>query len=513
MDPVSLSIFVNRVNALCEQMGAVLRRAAFSPNICDRLDFSCALFDESGELCAQAAHIPVHLGSMAHAMRDVVHAREWRPGDILALNDPYLGGTHLPDVTVIMPVFRQGECIAFVANRAHHSDIGAASPGSLPLSSSLEEEGVVISPTLIGQDGEIDDAAMNNLCSHMNNPALVRGDFAAQVAAARAGVAQVGELADGMVDPPWREALSAMNDYAERMAGAALRKIPVGRYRFEDVMEDDGFDSGELPIRVEVAVTPEGITVDFDGTAGQTRGNINCPLSVTAAAVLYVFRCLMPDDIPAAAGAFRRIRIRAEAGSLVNARSPAAVAAGNVETSSRIVDTLIGALAEALPDRMPAASQGTMNNLAMGSVSGERWDYYETLGGGTGAHAACGGLDGVHSHMTNTLNTPVEVVEMQWPLRVMAYGYRADSGGHGQHRGGLGLVREYAFLAPAEVSVISERRLEAPWGLAGGGDGARGRNHLNGRDMGGKARFPVRAGDCLRIETPGGGGWGPAAGT
>ncbi|MEA5444730.1 hydantoinase B/oxoprolinase family protein [Gammaproteobacteria bacterium AB-CW1] len=508
MDPVRLSVFINRINSICEQMGAVLRRAAFSPNIRDRLDFSCALFDARGELCAQAAHIPVHLGSMAHAMRDVVDVRDWAAGDILALNDPYLGGTHLPDVTVIMPVFEAGRLLGFVANRAHHSDIGSSSPGSLPLSRDLDDEGVIIPPTLIGRHGDLDQTVMATLTGRMNNPALVAGDFAAQVASVRAGVEQLRLLAADHQGAQWDQALAAINDYAERMARTTLSRIPSGRYCFTDYMDDDGFGAEDIPIRVCLKVERGDVTVDFDGTADQVAGNINCPLSVTAAAVLYVFRCLMPAEMPASAGAFRGVSIQAPVGSLVNARPPAAVAAGNVETSSRVVDTLIGALAQAIPDEMPAASQGSMNNLAMGSLSGRRWDYYETLGGGGGAHRAGPGLDGVHTHMTNTLNTPVEVVEMNWPLRVLRYAYRPDSGGRGRHRGGWGLAREYQFLDKAEVSIISERRRRGPWGLAGGREGQAGRNHLNGRALPGKASFSVVDGDRLLLETPGGGAWG-----
>jgi len=508
MDSIALSIFVNRVNTICEQMGAVLRRAAFSPNIRDRLDFSCALFDARGELCAQAAHIPVHLGSMAYAMRDVVDARDWQAGDILALNDPFLGGTHLPDVTVIMPVFHQSQLIAFVANRAHHSDIGADSPGSLPLSGNVDEEGVLIPPTLIGDDDRLDESCLSSITERMNNPRLVRGDFSAQVAAARAGREQVMQLADEMSPSGWANALVAVNDYAARLAAQALARIPAGRYRFRDFLDDDGFGHENLPIQVCLDVGPAGVLVDFEGSSAQVPGNVNCPISVTAAAVFYVFRCLMPEHTPGSAGAFRDIRIKAEAGSLLNACAPAATAAGNVETSSRVVDAVMGALAQALPEAVAAASQGSMNNLAMGSRRGRRWDYYETLGGGTGAHAGGPGLSGVHSHMTNTLNTPVEVVEMSWPLRITAYGYRHGSGGAGHFPGGDGLLREYEFLAAAEVSVISERRRIAPWGLLGGRDGACGRNRLNGAALPGKTRLTVKAGDRLTIETPGGGGWG-----
>ncbi len=512
MDAVALAVFVNRVNAVCDQMGAVLRRAAFSPNIRDRLDFSCAIFDPDGALCAQAAHIPVHLGSMAYAMADIVETRDWAPGDIVLLNDPFRGGTHLPDVTVVMPVFHGNALAGFVANRAHHSDIGSQSPGSLPLSDRLEDEGVLIPPMLAGTGGRLDEERLAPVTRRMNQPELVAADFAAQVAANRAGIDQLTELVDAMGVSAWQQALAEVNAYAERLGRSALREIPDGRYEFTDTMDDDGFGAEDLAIKVAVECAGGDIRVDLAGTAGQVRGNINCPLSVTAAAVFYVFRCLMPSQTPGAAGAFRCIELQAPHGSLVHARSPAAVAAGNVETSSRIVDAVMGALARAVPERMAAASQGTMNNLAMGSRAGHRWDYYETLGGGMGASIRGPGLDAVHSHMTNTLNTPVEVVEMSWPLRIRRYGLRPESGGAGQHPGGRGVIREYEFLAPAEVSLISERRRHGPWGLNGGAAGLCGENRFNGRPLPGKTRLRAAPGDVLRLETPGGGGWGAQGG-
>ena len=513
MDPVALAVFVNRVNAVCEQMGAVLRRAAFSPNIRDRLDFSCALFDAQGALCAQAAHIPVHLGSMAHAMADVVGTREWRAGDILILNDPFRGGTHLPDVTVIQPLFVADRLAGFVANRAHHSDIGSTSPGSLPLSDRLEDEGVLIPPTLAGWEGRLDPGVLEELTAPMNNPRQVAADFSAQVAANRSGIEQLQGLAEEMGASGWEQALAEMNDYAERLSRNALEAIPDGVYSFTDWLDDDGFGARDLAVQVRLEVAGSDVTLDFSGTAGQVRGNVNCPLSVTAAAVLYVFRCLMPEQTPGAAGAFRPVRIQAEAGSLVHAQAPAAVAAGNVETSSRIVDGVMGALAQAIPERMAAASQGSMNNVAMGSRQSPPWDYYETLAGGSGASHAGPGLSAVHSHMTNTRNTPVEVVEMNWPLRLRRFALRRGSGGAGCFPGGEGLIREYEFLAPAEVSLITERRSRGPWGLAGGAAGRPGQNWYNGELLPGKIALRAAPGDCLRIETPGGGGWGPESGS
>ena len=509
MDPVELSLFSSRISAVCEEMGAVLQRTAFSPNIRDRLDFSCAVFDAAGGLCAQAAHIPVHLGSMAHAMADLVAAMDWHPGDMVILNDPFMGGTHLPDVTVVAPVFHGDRLLAFVANRAHHADIGARSPGSMPVSRSLDEEGLVIPPTRLVDRGRLDEAVLNLLVGATRNPAQGRGDFAAQLSANRTGAARLGGLIAGLGPEQFTTAVAALNDYAERLALAALSRIPDGRYTFTDLMDDDGTGRRDLPIRVRLEVAGGRVHADFTGTADQVPGNVNCPLPVTAAAVYYVFRCLMPPRTPACAGAFRPVTLAAPEGSLLNARRPAAVAAGNVETSTRVVDVITGALAAALPGDIPAASHGSMNNVAMGGDwQGAPWDYYETLGGGMGAGPRGGGLSAVQTHMTNTLNTPIEVLEERYPLRVTRYAVRRGSGGAGRRRGGDGLVREFRFLAPATVTLITERRRHRPWGLAGGGPGAAGDNRLNGRLLPGKVQVEVEAGDILTIATPGGGGWG-----
>ena len=513
MNPAELNIFSSRLNAVCDEMGLVLRNAAYSPNIRDRLDFSCAVFDADGELCAQAAHIPVHLGSMAHAMRGVVRGIDWREGDQVVFNDPYLGGTHLPDVTLVAPVFHEGTLLGFVVNRAHHADIGAAQPGSMPVSCRLEEEGQVIPPAHLVRGGRFDQAALDRLSAPARNRRESAGDFAAQLAANRAGVAALGGLISQYGADAYRAGLVALNAYAERLARAALAQIPEGTYRFSDCLDDDGQGQRDIPIQVMLRLHGGAVEVDFSGTAAQVVGNVNCPLAVAAAAVLYVFRCLMPPQTPACAGAFRPIRIHAPEGSLLNARRPAAVAAGNVETSTRVVDVLLGALARAMPEVIPAASQGSMNNLAMGADGASGWSYYETLGGGMGAHAAGPGLDAVQTHMTNTLNTPVEILETQYPLRVRRYAVRRGSGGAGLHRGGDGLVREFEFLAPARFTLLSERRRHAPWGLAGGGAGEPGRNRLNGRSLPGKCEGRAQAGDRLTIETPGGGAWGAPEGS
>ncbi len=511
MDPIALSLFSSRVAAVCEEMGAVLTRAAFSPNIRDRLDFSCAVFDAHGRLCAQAAHIPVHLGSMAYAMADLVAGREWAPGDMVILNDPFRGGTHLPDVTVIAPVFHRDERLGFVANRAHHADIGAQTPGSMPIARRLEQEGLVIPPTRLVRDGRLDEAVLEAVTARTRSPRENRGDFAAQISANRIGARRLGALISTLGPDGYREALDELNAYAERLATGALAAIPDGTYRFRDVMDDDGYGHEDIAIEAAVTVAAGRVHVDFTGTAAQVEGNINCPLSVAAAAVYYVFRCLMPPQTPAAAGSFRPIGLAAPRGCLLNAVAPAAVAAGNVETSTRVVDVITGALAQAVPERIPAASHGSMNNLAMGGERGGRhWDYYETLGGGMGAGPRGGGLSGVHTHMTNTRNTPIEVLEQYYPLRVRRYALRRGSGGAGRRPGGDGVVRELEFLAPATVTLLTDRRRHAPWGLAGGAPGRPGENRLNGRPVGPKVGLEVGAGDRLTVLTGGGGGWGAA---
>lgn len=510
VDGIELGLFASRIEAVCDEMGAVLRRAALSPNIRDRLDFSCAVFDAQGRLAAQAAHIPVHLGSMAYAMGDIVNRMRWKAGDTVVLNDPFLGGTHLPDVTVISPVYAEGRRIGFVVNRAHHANIGAAAPGSMPLSRSLDEEGLVLAPTHLVSAGSWNEALLARIDEATGG--RVRGDFAAQVSANRLGAGRLAELAlsDGL--EAFTRRSRALNDYAERLATAALANIPDGRYAFRDVMDDDGYGHHDLPIHVEIKVSSGRVALDFEGTAEQVEGNINCPLPVTAAAVFYVFRCLMPAQMPACHGAFKSLRLRAPKGCLLNARRPAAVAAGNVETSSRVVDVVTGALAQAIPERIPAASHGSMNNLAMGSSGPQRWDYYETMGGGMGAGPKGGGLDAVQTHMTNTRNTPVEVLEGSYPLRVERYAIRRGSGGAGRVPGGDGLIREIAFLAPAQVTLLTERRRHAPWGLSGGASGMPGENRLDGRALPAKCQVEVRAGQRLSLASAGGGGWGEPQG-
>jgi len=509
---IELGLFSSRVAAVCDEMGALLGRVAFSPNIRDRLDYSCALFNRHGQLLGQATHIPVHLGSMAYAMADLVNSRRWQAGDMLILNDPFKGGTHLPDVTLVAPVFVAGELIGFCANRAHHADIGSDAPGSMPMSCTLAEEGLVISPTLLMKDGELEEDFLLSILQRLTSPDTSRGDFNAQIAANLLGVKRLQELVAGIGPDNFEKQQNALQAWAETLVRQSLSAIPNGSYQFTDFLDDDGHGNSDIPIAVKVDVSDTGVSVDFAGTAAQVVGNINCPVPVTAAAVIYVFRCLMPAHTPACHGAMQGIEIIAPVGCLVNASYPAAVAAGNVETSSRIVDAVCGALANALPEQMPAASQGTMNNLAMGSRGSRGWDYYETLAGGMGAAFEVDGCSARHSHMTNTLNTPVEVLELNYPLRVMRYSIRRGSGGEGAFRGGDGVVRQYQFLEDTEVTLLTERRTRPPWGLAGGGPGQCGRNELDGQELPGKISFDAVAGQTLTIFTPGGAAFGATCG-
>jgi len=520
-DGIALSVFASRLAAICDEMGALLRRSAFSPNIKDRLDFSCAVFDAQGELCAQAAHIPVHLGSMAFAMRGIINQIDWQAGDMVVVNDPFLGGTHLPDVTVIAPVFINATAVdatlcGFVVNRAHHANIGATAPGSMPISRSLDEEGIVIPPTHLLRRGELQQDVWQKLTGVDAAGSASEGDFTAQISANRSGVARLQALVQSMQPSEFEGALATLNAYGEQMARRHFRAIANGCYRFADALDDDGVGTQNIAVVVAVDILDGAITVDFTGTALQVAGNLNCPLSVAAAAVLYVFRCLLPMELPVCAGLFRPITLTAPLGCLVNAQRPAAVAAGNVETSMRIVDALLGALYQALPQQIPAASQGTMNNVAMGRSATEGvsagWDYYETIGGGGGAHAHGDGLNAAQAHMTNTLNTPVESLEQHYPLRVRRYAIRRHSGGSGHHCGGDGIVREYEFLAPTQVTLLGERRTSAPWGLAGGSAGQPGSNRLNDVVVPAKVSLQVKAGDRLVLETPGAGGYGAPAG-
>lgn len=515
-DSIELAIFSGRLNAICEEMGFTLRRSALSPNIKDRLDFSCALFDSSGGICAQAAHIPVHLGSMAFAMNQVVSKIDWQDGDVVVFNDPFLGGTHLPDVTMVSPVFVAGELLAFVANRAHHANIGASAAGSMPLSDDPAAEGMLISPQKLFQQGVANQDLIESLASlehgeHRDLP----GDFLAQLSANRIGCNALSSWLAQQGCDYFLAGLAELNSYGRRLTLDALAGFPAGEVELRDYMDDDGFGQQDIAINLHLALGPQGIVADFSGSAEQVRGNINCPLSVTVASVYYAIVCLLPDYVPSCEGVFACIDVRAPKGCFLNAKPGVAVAAGNVETSMRIADVVISALAK-LGLAMPADSHGSMNNVAMGAARGTNswdcsWNYYETIGGGGGASAAQAGLSASQVHMTNSLNTPIESLELHYPLRIERYQVRRSSGGEGLNKGGDGLIRSYRFLEPASLTLLTEHRRHAAKGVDGAGDGALGRNDLNGEPLAGKCQLVVAAGDVLTLQTPGGGGFGSQA--
>ena len=517
VDPITLEVFNHRLSAIAEEMGVVLCHSAFSPNIKERRDFSCALFDARGDMVAQAAHIPVHLGSTPLSVRAAIEQVAMAPGDVVMLNDPYCGGTHLPDVTLVAPIVLPGERhpFAYVADRAHHADIGGATPGSMPLATEIYAEGLRVPPVRIVARGKIAADVLRLFVANARVAAERRGDLLAQLAALRLGDSRIRELVRRAGRRTTQAAMKALQDYSAALMVAALRRVPPGTYRAEDWMDDDGAGAQDVPIRVALRIRGGQVTVDFSGTAPQVAGGINANYAVTLAAVLYVLQSLAGSTIPANAGLLRPVHVIAPEGTLVNARFPAAVAGGNVETSQRIVDVLLKALAKAVPGRIPAASNGSMNNLAFGGRDphGDReFAYYETIAGGAGAGPHGPGASGVHTHMTNTLNTPVEALEAAYPLRVTRYSLRANSGGAGRYRGGDGVVREIEFLVPAEVTLLTERRRRVPYGLQGGANGQTGRNFLiNGRRvlrLEGKTRVSVAPGERIRILTPGGGGWG-----
>lgn len=522
VDPVSLEIFRSGLSAIAEEMGAVLTRSAYSPNIKERRDFSCALFDAEGRLIAQAAHIPVHLGSMPDSVAAALASFDtFAPGDIVALNDPFLGGTHLPDITIIAPIFIQESdgttrLEGFAANRAHHADVGGMSAGSMPVATEIYQEGLIIPPIKLWEAGQPNRAALALVLRNVRTPDERRGDLAAQVAANRTAARRLQELVDRYGLAVVRAHEEALLAYAERITRATIEKIPDGIYSFTDYLDDDGISDRPLAIKATITVQGSEMTVDFSGSAPEAAGSINAVASVAKSATYYVVRCLMPDDAPANHGTFTAITVIAPEGTVVNARPPHPVAGGNVECSQRITDAVFGALVQALPDVIPAASQGTMNNVTAGGIdprTGLPFAYYETMGGGMGARPGLDGLSGVHVHMSNTLNTPVEAFEFAYPMRISEYRLRDASGGEGAARGGDGLIREITFDVPTEVTLLSERRRIAPWGLQGGADGERGENLLTHRDgrvesLPGKIRFQAQPGDRLSVRSPGGGGWG-----
>ncbi|WP_321402002.1 hydantoinase B/oxoprolinase family protein [Maridesulfovibrio sp.] len=517
VNPILLEVFKNRFAAISEEMGVTLTRTAFSPNIKERRDLSCAVFDHKGDMVAQAAHIPVHLGSMPLSVKSAIDNSDFKEGDMVMLNDPFKGGTHLPDITLVAPVFCDGaaEPAFYVANRAHHSDVGGMASGSMPLSTSLYQEGIIIPPVKIVEKGEIVPGVMTLLLNNVRTPVEREGDFAAQIMANITGVTRLKELIGkyGLAKVDFYAA--SLNDYAESITRKTIESIPDGTYRFTDYMDGDGVDCENVPISVVMEVKGDSARLDFTGSGNQVTGSVNAVRSITLSAVLYVFRSLIEGDVPTNAGILRPIEVLTRKGSILDANFPAAVAGGNVETSQRVVDVVLGALAEAIPQRIPAASQGTMNNMTIGGMderTGKPFAYYETLAGGMGASATCRGEHATHSHMTNTLNTPVEALEYSYPFRVKTYCIRKNTGGAGKIPGGDGLVREIELLSDCEITVLSERRVNAPYGLQGGGPGTPGKNILirDGEEIvkPGKFHSPLKKGDIIRMETPGGGGWG-----
>ena len=512
-DAILLEIYRHRFAGVAEEMGVTLQRTGYSPNIKERLDYSCAVFDASGQMIAQAAHIPVHLGAMpASCLAALSSFSDWSPGDIVVVNDPFEGGNHLPDITMVSPVFAEGAPMFFLASRAHHADVGGMTPGSLPLSTELYQEGIIIPPVRLVHRGELCEDISKLILRNVRTPEERQGDLAAQRAAHAVGERRLQSYIQTHGAEEVASYAQHLCRYSEKLTRAAIAEWPDGTYKFADAVElPDGEDA---IIRVAAHIAASTITFDFQGTDAVVRAPLNTVHAVTASACYYAVRCLMQEDIPVNSGCFAPVRIEAPTNCLVNAQRPAAVAGGNVETSQRITDTVLGAMAQAVPDRVCAAGQGTMNNLTIGgtSVNGRPFAYYETIGGGMGATAQSDGLSGVHVHMSNTLNTPIEALELQFPFRISQYALIKESGGAGRYQGGQGLVREYTMLDAVTVTMLSERRRYAPWGLAGGAAGRKGRNVLieaSGRttDLPGKFTRRLKAGDRLRIETPGGGGY------
>ncbi len=520
-DPIRLEVFKHLFAAVAEEMGEILRKSSYSPNIKERRDYSCALFDPRGQMVAQAAHIPVHLGSMPLSVTAALEkfsgespAPALQPGDVIFLNDPFQGGTHLPDVTMISPVFfpESLDLLGFVANRAHHADVGGASAGSMGLSREIYQEGVTIPPLKLVAEGQLNQGVWDLILANVRTPGERAGDLRAQLAANRRGVQRLQEMAGRYGSEQIGHFMEALLGYSERLMQALLADLPAGETKFTDYLE---WEVDLLPITVTVTTSGELVRVDFTGSAPQQPASINAVYAITLSAVFYAFRCLLSEDVPNNSGCMRPIEVIAPLGSVVNARHPAAVAGGNVETSQRIVDVVFGALAALVPDRIPAASQGTMNNLTIGGwdpIRRRPFAYYETIGGGAGALPGKPGSAAVHSHMTNTLNTPVEALEFAYPLRVSRYEIRRGSGGAGQAPGGAGICRDIELLADAQVTLLTERRALGPYGLAGGGAGRKGKNNVL-RD-GVETPLPIKgsrdlkAGDVVQISTPGGGGYG-----
>ena len=529
-DPVELEIFKSLFHSIAEEMGAALRRTAFSPNIKERRDYSCAVFDGGGQVVAMGDHMPVHLGSMPMSVSAAVEKLKLDDGDVAILNDPFCGGTHLPDITLVAPVFvagRKGKGqkrpAFYVASRAHHADVGGTYAGSMGICREIYQEGIRIPPIKLIAAGKLQDDVFRLLLNNVRTPEEREGDLNAQVAACHTGASRLLEITERYGLARVRRVMDELQDYSEKLMRAFLSNVPRGRYQAEDFLDDDGAGSG--PVRIAVALTFQSgaagrplVTVDFTGSAPQVAGSVNAVDAITYSACFYVFRCLLQEDVPAAAGLMRPVRMIAPSGTVVNARPPAAVAGGNVETSQRIVDVLLRALAQATPERVPAGSSGTMNNLTIGGIderTGEPFAYYETIAGGMGARPDRPGVSGVHTHMTNSLNTPAEALEYAYPLRVTQYSIRKGSGGTGKFTGGDGIVREVELLADSEVTLLADRRNHGPYGLQGGAAGAVGKTDVVHQDgsretIPGKTSVRLKKGERVRIESPGGGGWGKA---
>jgi N-methylhydantoinase B len=575
-DPIELEVFKNLYHSIAEEMGAALRRTSFSPNIKERRDYSCAVFDSVGQVIAMGDHMPVHLGSMPMSVAAAVEQCELDPGDMVMLNDPFRGGTHLPDITLVMPVYisqpdeitcgdgaelvlsgvegprpggakprRHTTPDFYVASRAHHADVGGTYPGSMGPCREIYQEGLRIPPVKIMRDGKLVADVLALLLNNVRTPEEREGDLGAQIAACQTGAQRLREICERYGIARARRAAADLLIYSEQMMRAFLRTIPPGHYQAEDFLDNDGVEEKPVrivvnvhvksspkkksPVETRLAASPRAakqksevnVTIDFTGSDLQVQGAVNAVEAITYSACFYVFRCLLHEDVPATSGLMRPIRVIAPSGTVVNAKPPAAVAGGNVETSQRIVDVLLKALAQAIPDRIPAAASGTMNNLTIGGIdlrfgdprTGEPFAYYETIAGGMGARPTKDGVSGVHTHMTNSLNTPAEALEYAYPVRLRQYSFRSSSGGAGLYTGGDGIVREIEVLTDAQVTLLADRRSRGPYGLAGGADGAPGRTTIIRRDgseeeIPGKTSVRLRAGERVRVESPGGGGWG-----
>ncbi|MEI9981155.1 MAG: hydantoinase B/oxoprolinase family protein [Edaphobacter sp.] len=520
--PIELAIFQSTVHSIAEEMGAALRRTSISPNIKERRDYSCALFDGYERVIAMGDHMPVHLGAMPMSVKAVVDAMELEEGDIAILNDPYAGGTHLPDITLVLPIFFGGSKrpAFYAASRAHHADVGGMHAGSMGPAQEIYQEGIRIPPVRLMTKGVMNRDILSLLLANVRTPAEREGDLAAQIGACRVGERRIKEVVAKYGLAKVNELVEELLAYSERLMRAELRKMPAGVFEAEDFLDGDGVTDEPIRIAVSIRFDPAAgaAEIDFTGSSLQVKGNVNAVYPITYSACFYMLRCLLSDDAPATAGLMNSVKVTAPLGTIVNATLPAPVAGGNVEASQRITDALLRALAKAAPQRVPAASYGTMSNLTVGGVdprTGAPFTYYETTAGGMGARPGIDGIDGIHCHMTNSLNTPIEALEYAYPFRMRFYGYRRGSGGVGEFRGGDGLVREFELLAPAQVNLLCDRRRFSPYGLAGGGDGATGRAQWitadgEATELPGKCTLQVSKNDVIRMETPGGGGWGAA---